>query len=153
MDQAPAPIRPQEIPSVGRLQLSDCVVVTAPQMPPPHVGVETLRERVPVVSQVSAKPSQLPQAPKEAAPQPTPFVGRLQLSFCVVITTLHMPPAQDGVATVRERVPVVSQASSKAPQLPHSPKEGDPQPAPSVSRAHARSSLVTLAEQLPALQA
>ncbi len=46
-----------------RVQLPFWVVVTVSHEPELHVGVKTLRLRVPVVSQVLENPPQLPQPP------------------------------------------------------------------------------------------
>ena len=69
------------------------------------------------------------------------------------MVTLQLPPLQAGVDTVRVRVPIRSQASSNPPQLPQSPVEGEPQPAPFVERVHGRDSIATDAPQLPLPQA
>ena len=55
-------VEAQVVPSVSRVQPRLSEVVTVPQLPPEQVGVKTLRDWVPVSSQVLEKP-QAPQLP------------------------------------------------------------------------------------------
>ena len=53
----------QESPSVFRVQLPVSVPLVPAQVPPAHAYVVSVRDRVPVSSQVSLNPPQEPQLP------------------------------------------------------------------------------------------
>ena len=75
---------------------------------------------------------------------------RVQLRLPLEVSLRHEPPPQVRVVTVRDWVPVASQASPKPPQLPQLPKVVEPQLTPSRSRVQLRVSVVVVTEQAPA---
>ncbi len=106
---------------MARAQACVSVEATPAQVSLWQVGVVTERVRVPIVSQVLAKPPHALQAPYVGAPQESPSVGRVHASVSIEGVIEQAPPVQSGVATVRDRVPVVSQAAAKPPQAPQTP--------------------------------
>jgi hypothetical protein len=54
---------PQESPSVGRVHASVSTEGVIAQVPPVQAGVETVRDRVPIVAQALAKPPHALQVP------------------------------------------------------------------------------------------
>lgn len=100
------------VPSVSRVHACvSVVIVVAPQAPPEQIAVVTVRDCVPVVSQVSLKPPQGPQGPAEGAAQAIPSVARAQpaVSTSTVVDVVHMPPLHTPLLTVRVREPLVAQ--------------------------------------------
>lgn len=79
---------------VTREHASLWVVMTTLHSPAAQVGVETVRERVPIWSQGPSKPPQAPQGPFDAAPQPAPAVTRLHIRLAIVTSAPHMPEVQ-----------------------------------------------------------
>jgi hypothetical protein len=116
-----------ETPSVVRVQLCipvDIMLVHAPAL---QVGVVTVRDWVPEVSHVFAKPPHAPHAPIVTAPHELPSVTRVHACISVDIVVEHVPPLQWGVITVRVCVPVVAHASANPPQSLHAPSVTGPQ--------------------------
>ena len=78
-------------------------------------------------------------------------MSRGQAWVSVRVGPVQLPPEHTGSVQVRLWVPVSSQASLNPSHAPQSPQVVAPQPAPSVSRGQARSSLRFTAPQLPAV--
>ncbi len=104
-----------------RVQERVSVEVLLPHEPPPHVYVVTVRDCVPVVSQVLVKPPHAPHDPYVVEPQEFPLVLRVQASVSLAISVVHDPSVQRGIMRIRDRVPVSSHTSEKPPQAPHAP--------------------------------
>ena len=147
--QLPVVTVPHDVPLVLRVQERDSLVVTVEQLPPPQVGVMTLRLCVPVVSQVLSNPPQAPQLPVVTVPHDVPLVLREQASVSVDIPSLQLPLPHTGVVTVRDRVPVSSHVPLKPPHALQLPADTLPHEAPSVPRMHPRDSEDTCGVQLP----
>lgn len=129
---------PHTIPArEPREQPSDWLDVFDPQVPVPQVRVVTLRERVPVASQVPLNPPQLLHGPVDVEPQLTPSVLREHPSDCVDVFEPQVPLPHVRVVTERDRLPVSSHVPLKPPQLLQAPVVVDPQLTPSVFREHA----------------
>lgn len=82
------------VPSVSRAQGCVSVRIVPPQLPPLHTGSVQVRDWVPLSSQASLKPPQLPQPPHDVLPQPVPSVSREQPELSVRIDEVHVPDAQ-----------------------------------------------------------
>lgn len=89
------------VPFVFREHASLCVVIVTLQLPPLHVGVDTVRVRVPIRSQASSNPPQLLQAPDEGVPQPAPFVERVQARDSMATDAPQDPLLQAKLVTAR----------------------------------------------------
>ena len=118
------------------------VVITVPHDAPAHVGVVTVRLRVPVRSQPSLNPPHAPQAPYATVPHDAPSVTRVHACVSAVTTVPHEPAEHVGVPTERLCVPDVAHVSAKPPHAPHAPRSTDPHASPSVTRVHVPCSVV-----------
>jgi hypothetical protein len=104
------------LPSVLRVQLPVSVEELAAQLPPVQVRWTTSLVRVPVSSQLVAKPPQEDHVPKVVpASQDSPSVARMQLPVSVTDWGFpHVPLAAQVLrVTVRVRVPVVAHSLGK----------------------------------------
>ncbi len=86
------------------------LVFEALHVPAPHVEAVTVLDCVPVASQKSLKPPQLPQAPT-LVPQPLPSVSRVQSCDSVPVEEPHVPLEQVYAVAERDWVPDSSQVS------------------------------------------
>jgi hypothetical protein len=100
------------------------LVLEGLHVPAPHVEAVTVLDCVPVASQKSLKPSQLPQAPV-LVPHAVPVVLRVHACVSLEGVPAHVALLVQAYAvTVRDWLPVSSHVSPKPPQLPQVPYSG-----------------------------
>lgn len=86
-----------------------------------------VRDAVPVRSQSSANPPQLPKPVQLVVPQPFPSVSRVHPAVSVLVEPTHVPLTQAKVVTLRLFIPLRPHMPLKPPQSPQAPGSGGPQ--------------------------
>jgi len=84
-----------------RVQGSLSVVITGAQLDALHVGVATLRLRVPVASHISEKPPHALQLPVVVVPQEIPMRSRVQARLSGLVASAQVPAMHARLVTVR----------------------------------------------------
>jgi hypothetical protein len=144
---------PQPVPlGTLRLQLRRSVLGREVQLPAPQMRSVIVRDWVPLSSHAFAKPPQLPQAPTTRVPQLLPSVLRVQDCIWVLITSVHAPPPQVGVVTIRDCVPPSSHVEANPPHAPQAPGVAGPHGCV-LQSASAQSVSPSQSSSLPLLQA
>ncbi len=92
-------------PVVVRPHDSLAVLADDAQLPDAQRYAVTVRERVPVLSQVLVKPPHAPHAPYAVEAHARPSVALLHARVSVVVTILHAPARHRGDSTARCSLP------------------------------------------------